>query len=247
MIKIKYLVVLLLLVNCLFGFNNNIKPKALYLDSVNSRVFAKFATSYDLAHKFARDKIYPIGYNSRYFAYVIEYNNDPADIYSANFVIQDLVTDKVKYINKFKRDDPNATYSFGKYWGLKKNLIMKKLKSFNINAKSIMFISHKLHYNRDSYTLSSKRAKKYSSDFASNFLTSSKIYIKSAKKGSKIINKQYYKHPSYILERKPIGFLKLGSNKRVAVLVGKVLRGWEGPPNVISYEIVGANLEVGFK
>ena len=238
---------LLLLVNFLYGFDGGINTKALYLDRVNSKVFAKQATSYDLAHKFVRDKIYPLGYSSRYFAYIIEFDNDPADIYSANFVIQDLVTDRIKYINKFKVDDPNATYNFSKYLRLKSSLITIKLKKFSIYGKQIKFIPYKLYYKKDSYMTFSKSSKRYYKDFDSYFLTFSKIYIKSAKKGSKIIDIKYYKHPSYILARKPIGFLKLGNNKRVAVLVGSVSRGWEGPPHNLSYEIVGANLEVGFK
>ena len=244
----KSIVLLIFLGVVLFGYDGTtFKPKGLYLDSINSRVFAKFATSYDLEHKFIRDKIYPLGYNNRYFAYIIEHDNDPADIFSANFVIQDLVNDRVKFIDKFKIDDIDGNYKFSRYYRIKRALINRKLKQFGIKKHDIKFISGKLYYKKDSYRLYSKSTKRYYRDFDSNFLTSSLIYIKSAKKGSKVINKKYYKHPSYILAREPIGFLKLGNHKRAVVLVGRVTRGWEGPPHNISYEVVGANLEVGFK
>jgi len=226
----KYIIFLHIFIGFIFAFDgNSYNTKALYLDRVNSKVFSKYETSYNLAYKFVRDKIYPLAYNKKYFAYVIEHDNDPADIFSANFIIQNLVNDKVVYINKFKIDDPSAKYSISKYFRVKGSLIERKLKALGIYKKDISFKHGKLYYRGDSFSLYSKSTKKYYKDFDSNFLIYSKIYIKSAKKGSKVIDKHYYKHPSYILARKPIGFLKLGNNRRVAVIVANVTRGWEGP------------------
>jgi len=105
----------------------------------------------------------------------------------------------------------------------------------------------KYGFSFDYYTLSSKVTKHYEKDWNGMFLTDSAIYIHSQKQGQKIIDKEHYKQGSLVLSRKPMGIFPSEENhKRVAVLVGTVSRGWEGPPHNLHYKIIGANLQVGF-
>ena len=115
-------------------------------------------------------------------------------------------------------------------------------------SNKLNFYQEKLYYKHDALFLSSKSTKSYQKDWALDFLNSSTIYLRSKKHGQKVLDKKHY-DGEHILKREPIGYIPLGErgSRRVAVIVSTVHRGWEGSPHNISYEIIGANLAVGFK
>lgn len=245
----KLFIVYILLIGSIFGSDaaHSTTPHSLALNKVNAKVFPKYATSYSAGHAFVSDRFYPLGYSSNKIAYLIEHNNTPADFFSVNFIVQDLIKDKIVYNKRFKVDDPNGKYRFKDYWRLKRVMITKVLKKYAIQRKKILFYPNRLFCRGDRYSMSSKSKKVFNSDFQTRFLLSSKIYIHSKNRGTKRINSKGWKQPSYVLARKPIGFLKLGQSKRVAILVATITRGWEGPPHNLRYEVAGAHLSRGFR
>ena len=223
-------------------------PKALDLSKVNVEVFKKniFNSSYV---PFVQDTIYPLGYsNDGKFAYIIEHDNDPADFVSMETVIQDLVTDKIIWSNSFRDEHDTNPADFKTFWKKRQYLIEKQLSAFKIKPLKDTILTTGVHlFSFDQFTLSSKVATHYEKDWSSNFLDVSSIYIHSKKQGQKTINEKNYNKDSHVLARKPMGFFASEENyKRVAILVGTVSRGWEGPPHNLSYEIIGANLSMGF-
>jgi hypothetical protein len=222
-------------------------PKPLNLYFANLRSFKPYQSSFK-QEPFAEDRFYPLGYsNDGKFAYIIEHNTDPADIVYIETFIQDLITDKILWHNNYRVENYKIRPNFQIFWKQRSQEIEKKLDYYNVKPGTIMLQTAKHFYKDDSFSLSSKVASYYSKDWGSRFLTTSSIYIHSKKRGRKTINEKFYKKGSQTLSRKPMAFLPLAKNsKRVAILVGTLTRGWEGPPHNISYEIVGANLSVGF-
>ena len=224
-------------------------PKALNLDFANLKIFNKYQSIFKQA-PFVEDTFYPLGYSSdnKRFAYIIEHDTDPSDIVHIETFIQDLVTDKIIWKKSYRVENYKKRPDFKTFWKINHKKIEKQLNVYAIKPSAITLQTGKHFYGKDSFSLTSKRASHYSKDWGSNFLSTSTIYINSKKRGRKNINEKFYKNgSSHSLARKPMAFLP-SSNKsrRVAVLVGTITRGWEGPPHNLSYEIVGANLAVGF-
>ena len=74
-----------------------------------------------------------------------------------------------------------------------------------------------------------------------------KIQLRSSKKGEKYVHQESLKQPLSLLDVDVIGYLRGQDKSRVALLVGGVRRGWEGPPHVTWFKIIGANIRAGFK
>jgi len=224
-------------------------PKALNLSFANLKTFNAHKSGFKQA-PFVKDTFYPLGYSSDgKFAYIIEHDTDPADIVHIETFIQDLVSDTIVWKNSYRIENYKKRPNFKTFWKTKHNKIEKQLNIYGIKPSAITLQTGQHFYKKDSFTLSSKMATYYSEDWASNFLNTSTIYINSKKRGRKTINEEFYKNASSdSLARKPMAFLpSSNTSKRVAILVGTVKRGWEGPPHNLTYEIVGANLSVGFR
>lgn len=234
---------------------NTTLPKKLSLSNLVKSTFSDRKLFPKGTHSFISDNFYPLGYTqSGKFAYIVEHDStDPAWLIDIDVVIQDLVTDKIVWKYNYRKDMgklhvSNRKDGFKKFWAQKSKLINSKLNHYHIGKFKKMpkvkqiFMRYK-NYMVDTYESNKKR---YSKDWGRKFLTESTIYISSKSKGHKIINHQRYKLPSYIIARKPLGGIALGDGKRQAIIVGKVGQGWEGALN-LTYEVVGANLAVGFK
>jgi len=219
-------------------------PKPLNVEKTIARKFHAYKSSY-----FVYDTFYPLGFsNDGKIAYIIEHDNDPADMVYIETIVQDLVTDKILWRDEFKTEENIQNVNFKTFWKSKESTIEKRLKSYGIEPfENTKVEGDSIRYDGYGFIVYSENSSYFVKDWNSNFLKNSAIYIDSKSKGRKRIDFKTYKD-SHLLDRKPIGFLSLGKNsKRTAVLVVNVTRGWEGPPHNIGYEVVGANLGVGFK
>ena len=223
-------------------------PKALDLSHANLKTFEKYKSNYAQAY-FVKDKFYPLGYSlDGKFAYIVEHDTDPADFLHIETFIQDLITDKILWSDSFRVENNSGNIDFKTFWKKKQTEIEQQLTVNGIYPSDIQIKIGTHTYKNDIFTLSSKITTRYAKDWASNFVTSSTLYIHSEKRGSKHINKKIYKDNSHLLAREPMAFLATNRGiKRVAILVGAVSRGWEGPPHNLTYEVIGANLSLGFK
>ncbi|CAA6824437.1 MAG: Unknown protein [uncultured Sulfurovum sp.] len=222
-------------------------PKSLALESVVDTLFSDHKLGHPQLH-FLYDKVYLLGKSKTKIAYAIEYDTDPADLVKVETFIQDLVNDEIVWKDVYEKETYNNDVSFSIYWTSKKALIAKKLEHYGLTSFNAPRLERGvIHYQNDVLRLNSSVKKSWSKDWASSFLEQSTIFLHSKLQGEKRVNFQKYVVPSHILDRKPIGYIKLDeNNKRIAIVVAKVQRGWEGPPHNISYEFVGANLKVGF-
>jgi hypothetical protein len=225
-------------------------PKALNLETTTINTFSKYKSNFNKQEPFVFDRFYPLGYSydGSKMAYIIEHDTNPADIVHIETIIQDLVTDKIVWRDNFKKD--RGDIDFKSFWDKNHKRVLDKLSKYKIHFDNhLHFYRDHLGYMGDTLFLSNDSAKSPKKDWGSMlFLDSSTIYIHSKRYGEKIINQKSYNN-EHILERKPIGYITLGtkSKKRVAVVVATLRRGWEGPPHNIIYEIIGANLAKGFR
>ena len=221
-------------------------PKPLNLEANAFSVFSSYNSSFG-NNSFIYNTFYPLGYNNGKLAYAIEYDTDPADMVRIEIFIQDLVTDKIVWHHKFQTEENIENINFKSFWKKNYKIIKNRLSQNGVYFDNwASLLTEELHYGKDYLKLTSKVNKKYNKDWGAKFITDSTLYLTSQTKGRKIINRKKYQN-SHLLEREILGFLNIEKgNRRIAVVVANLTRGWEGPPHVISYEIVGANLEVGF-
>jgi len=224
-------------------------PQSSVLENTAFRTFSKYSSGIKDA-PFLYDTFYPLGYSDDgKIAYAIEYDTDPRDMVQIKTFIQDLVTDKILWQDEYRVEENITNIDFKSFWREKRQKILEQLNQHKLHySNQLTLYGEKLYYKHDALFLSSKSQKSYQKDWGLEFLDSSTISLRSEKKGEKVLNRKYYKG-EHVLAREPIGYIPLGErgSRRVAVVVATLHRGWEGPPHTISYDIVGANLDVGFK
>ena len=228
---------------------SSLTPLKIDFESEAFKVFRKFKSGVKEA-PFIHDSFYLLGYSSDgKIAYIKEYDTDPADMVKIETVIQDLVTDKILWRDEFKREGNISNIDFSMFWKEKKESISQQLKYYLIHPSSsnVALSSCLFNYKNEKLQLHSLTDTSYSKDWDIHFVKDSKIVLSSNKKGEKVIDIKNYKS-SHLLDRQAIGYIRLGEDSsRVAVVVANLHRGWEGPPHLIGYDIVGASLDVGFK
>ena len=64
---------------------------------------------------------------------------------------------------------------------------------------------------------------------------------------SKTLHTQKYTDYSGLYELGILGYYLSPKGTRAALLIGKLQRGWEGPPSTLEYQVIGASLEKGWK
>ena len=195
---------------------------------------------------------YPIGWSEDgKFAYAIEPPDEAVGAYFLNVYIQDLVTDKILWKDKFQ-SEPESTkgvQSFAAYWQANQSGMEAQLKKYGITQSddSVLFAGT-ISNGDDRIKPLLKKTLKGQPDFGNlAMVTQYQVRVTSEKLGSKTVHKETYKKPIDILDVDVIGYLRGDDPERVALLIAGVRRGWEGPPHTTWFKVVGTNLRVGFK
>lgn len=195
---------------------------------------------------------YPIGWSTDgKFAYAIEPPDEAVGAYFLNVYIQDLVTDKILWQDKYQSKPETTTgiQSFAGYWQTNEVKMKALLKQYNIkqNTQSVLFagaINNK--DDRISYVVQKKL--KGQPDFGNlAMVTDYQVQVSSDKFGTKRVHSEQYKKIISVLDVDVIGYLRGQDKDRVALLIAGVRRGWEGPPHTTWFKVVGTNLNHGFK
>jgi hypothetical protein len=99
-----------------------------------------------------------------------------------------------------------------------------------------------------STTLTAKKSK--DDEYDMERVTSINVELASPSLGKKsLFNEEYKGDKTYEapLEIALAGAFKSPYEDRVAIVLLRVFRGWEGPPHVVDHQIIGADLRSGFK
>ena len=195
---------------------------------------------------------YPLGWSpDGKLAYAIEPPDEAVGSYFLNVYIQDLVTDKILWQDKYQSKPETTTdvESFAAYWQVNQSKMEAQLKKYSIKqvGDSVLFagsISNK--DDRLDYVV--KKKLKGQPDLGNlAVVTEYQVMVTSDKLGSKTVHKEKVNNNTRMLDVDVIGYLRGDDEERVALLIAGVRRGWEGPPHTTWFKVVGTNLKRGFK
>lgn len=191
------------------------------------------------------------------FAYMLSRDPGGAGYEEVGFfrwVIIDLNTDKILWESKRGLEPglPKSilnSYDQNKAFGwIYPNLLPKYQKYFNqykiIIQPTLKLQSFPVVYNNVKYYAAIKdvsRVTKY--DFPGIIGRYRLVVTKSGK--SKTVS-QYVNPNQLVLDAQVVGYLKSPYEPRIAIAVGQIHRGWEGPPNPVEIVLSGCRLDKGF-
>ncbi|MCQ2974462.1 MAG: hypothetical protein MJ211_06580 [Bacteroidales bacterium] len=193
------------------------------------------------------DKFYPIGWSKDgHFAYIKEPADEAAGLYFFEFVIQNMISDKIVYSWK-PEDDPDEG-SVKQMWKDYEMLFVEKLNKYGIiQQKNIKLEGTEFTKNNKKFKIIIENDMEPNEDFGFEVVKSTDISIKSPDLGSKQVYNYTEKEYNLCVGRIVQGVIMSPFEDRVAIMVKSESCGYEGPPNVISQFLVGTNLTESFK
>lgn len=193
------------------------------------------------------DRFYPIGWSKDgNFAYILEPADEGLGNYMIGVVIISLVSNEVLwdwYTDPVVDEELYREEIWKKHYDeFKENLNEHGIiQHRNIELSDSYFV-----YDNKDYMVHLEMEKSDKNSMGIETVNESKIYIKSPDLGEKLIDEKIYEQ-SMILGQKVVGCLISPYEDRVAIIVKSERWGYEGPPNVVEFEIFGTNLTTGFK
>ena len=195
------------------------------------------------------DKLYPIGWSKDgKFAYIIEPVDEATGFYFITIAIQDLNSDKVLWKFEYTVKDEIEGKDLATTWEEKYEEIKAKLNEYKIEQQQ-EFQLGKAEFDVESNKFNLKvEAEKIESEdlYGMEVLEKFAIKLSTSSLGSKEIFSEK-EEDSRIVEALVVGQFKSPYENRIAVLVSTEQVGYECPPNVITFKLVAANLDKGFK
>ena len=235
-------------------------PRAVNLDPIVRRQFRSFWVRLypgGPIQGLSTDGFYPIGWSrDGKFAYYFEPVDEECGCYFAELVIMDLRSDKVLW--HFKNDWESRVDKEGapipddirKLWGRHRKEFSEKLREHGI-VQTARFSLLPSTFTVRGKTFSAKVTRVRGDDGDGlNRLRKLSLDISSPSLGKKsLYNAEHKGDDMYVapLDAGVAGAFKSPYEDRVAVVMLKVQRGWEGPPHTVEVQIAGADLERGFK
>jgi hypothetical protein len=205
----------------------------------------------DTPAKLMTENFYPIGWSrDGKFAYLVEPPDEACGCYFAEFVIQDLKTDKILFKERYSSDglEKPEEENLGSFWPKRQKVYSARLNQHRIEPIGDAHLMHPA-INFEGDVLTSKLDIKIETDGVFEVEGTVTLTMTSAKRGSKVIRRDVYKRKDVngFRDAEITGSLKSPFESRVAVILVEVMRGWEGPPNTTSIKVTGASLTTGFK
>ncbi len=192
------------------------------------------------------DKIYPIGWSKNgLFAYIIEPADEGSGLYWFEIVILDIVNNKVAWSWKPKETSEG---NVGEIWKKNYALFKKSLsESQIIQTKTFALKSGKTSYKGNDYEVILEAKTENDPDFGFDVIKEVEIKFASPELGEKEIYNQKSDDYSLILGAYVPGYLLSPFDDRVVVIYQRERVGYEGPPNVVFFDLIGSDLIRGFK
>jgi hypothetical protein len=231
-------------------------PQAVSFESFSRRTFKQFYGPEEYRTVLVAG-FYPIGWSrDGKFAYDIEPVDEECGCYFAELVIQDLKNDKILF--HFK-NDPDARVDkegaplpddLRKLWKRNQRTFAAKLRQYGIvQTARFSLLPSTFTIAGKRYTAKliretekggdyDERTKKLTLGLTSSGLGTKALYTESFKSDDD------YSAP---LDAAVGGVFKSPLENRVAIVMIKVQRGWEGPPHVTDFQIAGGDLVSGFR
>lgn len=222
------------------------KPERLILNGIGEPDPSKEPTSTTIL----TSSLYPIGWSrDGKFAYLVEPPDEACGCYFAEIVIQDLLTDKILWSDRYSSDsleNPEAE-NLTTFWPKKQKLYSEKLAKYRITPISDLHsFFPAIEFEDDLFTPMVEVRIKTDNDL--EVIGNVTVRLESKRRGSKVISRETYRKGqiSGFRNAEISGILKSPFDERIAVLIAEEHRGWEGPPNITLIRVSGASLKTGF-
>lgn len=212
--------------------------------------FPEFVESDEGYHKYILGHIISLGFSSDgKFAYVIEPADEACGCYFFDFIIQDLNTDKLVFKKHFEIQEDlgeAVTDDWKTIWQKHGALFMAQMAANNIVLKPTEITYFPAKINSNSYSVEIAQTKGPDADMEEwNVVKEAKIWFWKNQAEKKAIATFQYQQ-GYVLNFKAGGYFKSPYEDRIAVVILREDRGWEGPPNTINPVVIGASLTARF-
>jgi hypothetical protein len=230
-------------------------PRRVDLERLAERTFKSFYGPEEYQTLLVTD-FYPIGWSrDGKFAYYIEPADEACGCYFGELIIQDLKTDKVLW---HFRNDPDARVAkdgsyldddIRKLWRRNLSSFRAKLNQYRI-VQSPRFSLLSVPFAISATSYSTKLTKINGKDEDGIERTRKLILdLSSSVRGAKTLYSEEFTQDDYSppLDAAVAGVFKSPFEPRVAIVLLRVQRGWEGPPHVVDIQIVGSDLSSGFR
>lgn len=197
--------------------------------------------------EYITEKFYPIGWSKDgLFAYIIEPADEASGQYFFEFVIRNMISDKVVF--SWKPEDELEEGNIKQMWKDYNVTFSQKLNQYKIiQQEKPQLLGTEFSYKDNKFKVTIENKMVTDPDYGFEVVKGTTIYIKSPELGTKNIYSYTEKEQVLCIGKIVQGVLLSPFEDRVAVLVKTEKCGYEGPPNVIEQFLVGANLVESFK
>jgi hypothetical protein len=219
-----------------------------YTDNINSQEYSLPAElEYGRVGKdYLYDKFYPIGWSKNgKFAYIVEPADEASGLYWFEIIIMDVVNKKTVWSWK---PDESEEGNIETTWQENYDLFKKHLSESEIIQQSKLELKPvKSTYKGNDYKLVLDVVNITDPDFGFEVVKESKIRIESEQLGNKLIASIKEETYSRVIGAILPGYLQSPYDDRIVVVFRKERVGYEGPPNVVYFELFGSDMTRGFK
>ena len=188
---------------------------------------------------------YPLGFSDKgHFAYAIAPADEACGCYFFEFRIQNLVTDQVLYRYDYRGDrgvDRDLYGDLDALWADKSASFLRAMDRFGILPEEPPFKLGTTGFNVA--VLPQKFRDPGLPD--SEFMSGARVDVSDPQKGKKTVARLQFPQ-QHVHSLEAMGYFKSPFEDRVALILVRIDRGWEGLPKVLDFEVVGVHRTLGF-
>ena len=185
---------------------------------------------------FLYDTFFPIGWSrDGVFAYIVEAVDEGAGFYQFEFRIQDMGTDKILWSWKPQESEEGDLLTT---WETNYELFKSYLNEYQIYQNVTSELGKtSFTYKNDSYQIELETKLQENADYGFDVVTETYISLHSQKLGEKMVFAYIEKDYSMVLSVIVTGIIQSPYSEHVAILTRYETWGYEGPPNVVYFEL----------
>lgn len=199
-----------------------------------------------MSAEFLYDKFFPIGWSKDgKFAYITEPADEGSGYYWFEIVIIDIVNNKISWSWKPAESEEG---DFEKVWKDNYELFKRQLTEAEIIQQTNFELkSTKTSYKGNDYEFVLDVKNEIDQDFGFEVVKEIDLKIISTQLGQKSLIKQKEEDYPRVIGAIIPGYLMCPFDDRIVVIYKKDRIGYEGPPNVVYFRLIGSDLIRGFK
>lgn len=197
--------------------------------------------------QFVVGQLIPLGFSADgKFAYVVEPPDEACGCYFFEFHIRDLDTDKDLFMKRVEYQDSSAI-QWDRAWKEHGALFFEWLKTHGIDLAALNAQAFPISMGTDALNVRiTTSLRPLYEDAGEKVIGHAQVYLRNVAGQEKRISKLNYPLKQ-VLSLKTGVYLRSPFEDRVAVVLIRTERGWEGPPSPINYEVIGALTKKGFR